>query len=222
MLDRQIGRHEFYGDIAVAKKGSGRVRVFFAEFEGDDDTVQSGIKAMAAAVNKTFESRRVIVSRPAPLEFETAQEDELVDDEYDEVLDSDVFDSTDNGSAKKKRVRKPPNMSLVKDLNLRPSGKQSLREFFEAKKPSNQWSQIVVFVYYLEKILEVESISPNHVYTCFKDVGKRAPKDTPQAIRNAASRKEYIDSSDQDKLRMTVPGENFIEHDLPGTGNGDE
>lgn len=113
-------------------------------------------------------------------------------------------------------------MSIVKDLNLKPDGKQSLRDFYAEKAPSKQWSQIVAFIYYLEKVLQVESITANHVFSCFKDVGVRAPSDTVAAIRKTANRYGFVDSSKQSQLKVTVPGENYVEHDLPDGENGIE
>ena len=203
----------------MAKKGTtSRMRVFFAEIEGDDDTMQTGLKAISAAVSKTFQAKAVLVGGNETLVLPNNLE---VDEEYEEFDDS--IPELPNGSAtKKKSNRKPPTMGIVPDLDLKPKGKESLRDFFTEKSPKKQWEMIVVFIYYMQKELEIQNITPNHVYTCFKDVNKKASVDIPQGVRNVASRQGYIDSKNGDDLVMTVPGENFVEHDLPASGNGGE
>lgn len=198
----------------MKKEGKGRLRVFFAEFEGNDSTIQEGLRSIAQAVNKTFEAKTKIVRI---LPGDTSSADPVVLEDLTEDLDEGQ-DHEEEGTGDARDVsrtrRKPPTMTLVKELNLRQEGKQSLREFFAQKGPSNQTEMIAVFVYYLATILETPEITPHHVFTCFKDVGERFPKDLPQAIRNTASRKAWVDSRDQKDIKITNHGENFVEHDL--------
>ena len=65
------------------------------------------------------------------------------------------------------------------------------------------------------KILEITGVNSNHLYTCFKQVEKRVPKDILQIARNTAGRKGWIDVSDPNNLRMIPGGENFVQHELP-------
>ena len=43
------------------KESRARVRVFFGEIEGDNETIRDGLRSIAAAVNKTFQQENVIV-----------------------------------------------------------------------------------------------------------------------------------------------------------------
>lgn len=46
----------------MAKDNSkARVRVFFGEIEGDNETIRDGLRSIAAAVNKTFQSGPAVV-----------------------------------------------------------------------------------------------------------------------------------------------------------------
>ncbi|MDZ8235821.1 MAG: hypothetical protein RMZ69_01360 [Nostoc sp. ChiQUE01a] len=59
------------------KGGRGRIRVFFAEVEGDDETIQEGLQAINVAANKIFQSPpktiKVLSASAVPTD-----EDELV------------------------------------------------------------------------------------------------------------------------------------------------
>ena len=193
------------------ESGKGRLRVFFAEFEGDDETIQEGLRAISSAVNKTFQPRVVNI----PIPSQNGEQELLEQSDFSDELpdDEDVIDVPE--SSRPQQKRKPPTMSLVKDLNLRPTGKKSLRDFYAEKSPSSQQKQIAVFVYYLQHELQLEGITSNHVFTCFKNVEARPPKDLPQIIRNTAAKEAWVDSSDTTSITITNHGENFVEHDLP-------
>ena len=45
----------------MAKENKARVRVFFGEIEGDNETIREGLQSIAAAVSKTFNSNPSIV-----------------------------------------------------------------------------------------------------------------------------------------------------------------
>lgn len=198
-----------------SNKSKGRVRVFFAEIEGDDETIQDGLKAMATAVGKTFQPTTIIQRMPAPpLLPESSQSDA----EFEDVLDAEYEESVDweeESPKPKSSKRKIPKMQLIKDLDLRPDGKKSLGEFYGEKAPKTQADQIAVHVYYLRKILELEEVTSHHVYTCFKEVSVKVPNDLPQIIRNTANKKGTVDTSDANCIRITTIGENLVEHDLP-------
>jgi hypothetical protein len=199
----------------------GRLRVFFADFEGDDDTIQEGLRAIGIAVNKTFQSPVVYRTLPPP-STATVQEPLL----EEPVIDDDAFDPPQNvGRQPSRGKRKLPALAIVKSLNLRPDGKQSLREFFSGKSPKTQLEQVAVAVYYLERVLELTGITAEHVYTCFNDVNAgqppvpiKVPNDLPQIIRNCAARKGWVDVTDSNNIKVTQRGVNTVEGDLPAKG----
>lgn len=184
---------------------------FFAELEGDSETIQEGLQAISIAVNKTFQSTPKTASILSASESSNGEDDTLEGDfeDNEEVL---------NGSANSKSKQssyKPPTMKLVKDLNFRPEGKVSWRDFYAEKKPSSQGEIITAVVYYLKRILELDKVVADHVFTCFKDVQRRTPKDLPSSIRDVAKRKGWVDTSERGNIKITNHGENLVEHDLP-------
>lgn len=203
------------------QSGKGRVRVFFAEFEGDDETIQEGLKTLSTAVGKTFQPKVIALPPTQQIgEQDQVEEDDIiVDAEIAEDADRTLFDEEpEDQTAAPRPKRKPPTMSIVKDLDLRPEGKQSLRDFYAGKNPGSQEKKVAVCVYYLHKLLELDGITSNHVFSCLKEVKARVPKDLPQIIRNAASRGGWVDSSDAKSIKITTLGENLVEHDLPEKG----
>ena len=118
-----------------------------------------------------------------------------------------------SATGKKKGAYRP---QVVRNLNLKPKGQASLRDFVKKKQPKDNQERSALFVYYLGKVAGIDAITCDHVYTCYKDIsGLRVPADLPAQLCVVASRKGWIDTRDMENIRITVPGENFVEHDLP-------
>ncbi|HEY8759617.1 MAG TPA: hypothetical protein VIP52_01760 [Candidatus Dormibacteraeota bacterium] len=111
--------------------------------------------------------------------------------------------------------RRPGSFTIVKDLDLRPKDKQSLKDFTAAKRPKGFQEHIAIAVHYMKTTLQVPRVSVDHVYTCFKDQSWRLPGDLANTISVTASSKGWLDSRDRSDIHMTTVGENLIEHDLP-------
>ncbi|MBF02124.1 MAG: hypothetical protein CMP76_02390 [Flavobacterium sp.] len=120
------------------------------------------------------------------------------------------INSTSKSTSKSKET-----VSLDKDLNLKPQSKKHFRDFYEEKKPSSAIEFNTVAIYYLAEILEVSNINQNHIYTCYKEVSKKAPNAFLQSLRDTASKNGYIDTSNVNDLKIPLRGKNFVEHDLP-------
>lgn len=203
----------------MAKKNSkGRVRVFFAEIEGDDETIQDGLKAMASAVGKTFQPNVVKVVQGQPLGLSSNDTQDEVEDAMEDLEELD--DLTLEGEVVKKKrktngkKRKPPKMTLIKSLDFRPDGKLSFSEFMEDKQPTTQHEQIAASVYWMKNLQELDGLTFNHVYTCFDEANLKIPSNLPQVIRNCAARKGWVEIEGDDIVVSTL-GKNQVEHELP-------
>lgn len=119
----------------------------------------------------------------------------------------------------KKKPSRPSSFSIVKDLDLRPNDKKPLKEFYDEKAPSTNIETNTVFVYYLEKLLNIKNITVDHIYTCYKEVVRlRVPGNLKQSIVDTASnRYGYLNGADMQDIKLNVRGENLVEHDLPKT-----
>lgn len=120
-------------------------------------------------------------------------------------------------AAKRKRVTKGmESYKVVTDLDL--SGTDnipSLKDFYNEKKPTSCQEMNSVFVYYLKKIRNMESVGVDHIYTCYKYVGAKVPGRLYQSIVDTRKRKGWIITDNMDDLRIGTVGENFVEKDLP-------
>lgn len=112
-----------------------------------------------------------------------------------------------------KGISKKQTLSIVKDLNLTPSGKTSFSEFVESKAPKNLLHQVTIAVYYLCHELELDGVSVEHIYTCFKWIKWKLPSDFMNTIHQAGN-KGWLDSKNRDNLTLTTMGENLIEHTI--------
>ena len=122
-------------------------------------------------------------------------------------------------AAKPKRVRKAAGVkkvySRVKDLNFRPEGKISLRDFWAQKAPGNNHERNLVIVRYLEEFLEIGAIEVGHVLAGYDEVGERSPAIPDNSLMVTASLKGWLDTSDMKAIRTTHGGRNAIQFDMP-------
>jgi hypothetical protein len=131
---------------------------------------------------------------------------------------SNSVDPTQVGSVKppKKRSSKKTKtiISMDKNLDLSPQGKQSAAQFAAEKAPSNLLEKCVVAVYYLREVIELDKVSTQGVFTFFKTVQWKVPTDLRNTLQQTGS-EGWLDTSDSDEIKLTSLGENRVEHDLP-------
>lgn len=122
---------------------------------------------------------------------------------------------SDEASGKPRKRAAVGSPRVLGDLDLKPDGKKSLKDFCGEKRPTTNEERFAVIIYYLQNTLGLSSITRDHIHTGFKDIGVKSPLDIDAALRMAASRKGWVDTSNSGDIRVTVAGENFVEHDLP-------
>lgn len=132
--------------------------------------------------------------------------------------EENVEPSTQITSSKTKNRKKTVQITgqLLKDLDLSGKGTidQSLKNFVAKKNPKTNIQKTTVFLYYLQHILNIEEITIDHIFTCYKNMGYRMPNNLPQNLNDVCgSRYGYANRTDG-KLSMTVIGDNYIEHDI--------
>jgi hypothetical protein len=105
--------------------------------------------------------------------------------------------------------------SLVKDLNLAPKGKTSFADFIEKLKPKVGPERYAACVYWLHSEGGVQTITPNHIFTCFKQLNWRRPGNLRKQIILAASRSGWLNTANTDDIKLTPQGDNLITIDIP-------
>lgn len=117
------------------------------------------------------------------------------------------------GKSQKKSLKAIPSYSIVTELNLNPNGKTNLKDYFAKYKPEQNPETFLVIVHYLEKEISEPNISENKIYTCYKHLTLPVPN-IRQTLQNIHSRKGWINTSNFSDLKVTVAGENYIEHEM--------
>ena len=111
-----------------------------------------------------------------------------------------------------------PRLSTPIPINLK-GGKNtpSLKKFFETKKPIGNQNIITVFAYYLNKYCNIPHMEIGHAISCYNEIGfLRKPTNIYAVGVNVRTRKGYLDNGDTPhSFKITIQGENLIEHDLP-------
>lgn len=121
--------------------------------------------------------------------------------------------SNDILTNKSKNRKKTTNPQLVSSLNLKPKNNKSLTDFYSEYKVSNNFESNLLFIYYLEKIINESNITSNHIYTCYKEMKRKVPA-IYQSLVDTKNRKGWIDTSNMNELKTTVAGENHLEHEM--------
>jgi hypothetical protein len=91
----------------------------------------------------------------------------------------------------------------------------SLKDFYKEKKPAYAQECNAVFIYYLKKMLKIEKVGIDHVYTCYKTVGVKVPGRLYQSLLDTRKVKGWVITDNMDDLRIGTLGENFVEKELP-------
>ena len=104
--------------------------------------------------------------------------------------------------------------SIVKDINLS-MDRTTLKDFYSSKNPQTALERNVVFVYFLQKISDLEKITIGHIYTCYKDLSIKPPEKLRQSLADTSSKKGWLDTSSMSDIKISLKGESFVDHELP-------
>ncbi|UJH67718.1 hypothetical protein [Allomuricauda sp. SCSIO 65647] len=119
--------------------------------------------------------------------------------------------------SKPKPSSKKQDFKLDRNLNLRPEGEQSLKEFSESFEINSAPERILVIVYYLKEILQMDNVNTNHIYTAFDKLNVRVPKSLYQLISDTKNKNGWLEFDSMDDIAMSIQGRNAIKYDLPKT-----
>lgn len=138
----------------------------------------------------------------------------------------DVRKKPEKTEVKKEVIKTPPKKkrgstskefyTIVKNLDLKGTGTiPSFVDFCNDKDVSSAIKFNVISIYYLKKLLKIDSVDLNHIYTCYKEMKKPLPNNLKQSIYDTSGPKYgYIDASNLNNLKVPTSGERFVEHEL--------
>ncbi|MFL6513943.1 MAG: hypothetical protein ACJ8M1_02860 [Chthoniobacterales bacterium] len=101
------------------------------------------------------------------------------------------------------------------DIDLRPSGKTSLKDYVSQFETPSKDELYLLSVGYLTDQIGVKNVTASHIYTCLDELNERIPTHLKQVLRNIKNKKGWIDTSDSDDLTITIKGKNHLKHDMP-------
>ena len=104
-------------------------------------------------------------------------------------------------------------LKVLTDLNLRPEGKVSLKDYAARYTMKTAGELILVIVYYLKEELK-ETVTLNHIYSCYIELNKKIPQHFKQVLTNCKNNKNWIDVDNWNDIKFTIQGMNHMKHDI--------
>lgn len=106
--------------------------------------------------------------------------------------------------------------TYLKDLDLSASPDHpSLVEFMDAKFPITNEERNLVFLYYLQKVINQKPVTADHVYSCYRKVNIRAPLNLDHNLQVTADHHGWIRIAKSGNLAVTAEGKRYAENELP-------
>lgn len=92
----------------------------------------------------------------------------------------------------------------------------SLRDFYTKKSPKTNQEKVTVFVYYINKHLEITDVLAGHIVSCYNEVNEKKPLKIDQLFRDIKHLKGWLETGEAShSAKISIAGENLVEHDLP-------
>ncbi|MEN0054529.1 MAG: hypothetical protein AAGC65_12730 [Mucilaginibacter sp.] len=109
----------------------------------------------------------------------------------------------------KKSPTKPKGLKKLNNINFEPDGKESLTNFYEKYQLKTDQERNLLFVYYLNQVLEITEVTFDHIYTCYDILDLKVSENLPQTVRNTSSRTGWIEVKTS-TISITIRGSNQI------------
>lgn len=124
--------------------------------------------------------------------------------------------STGDEHTSKKRGGVRESYAIDRHLNLRgDKSMPSFKSFHDEKSPNNAKEFNAVAVYYLQKLMGMNEVTLDHVYTCYTEVSRKPPGAFRQSFIDTKNKEGWLEFSDSGHLSIPHRGTVFVEHDLP-------
>lgn len=132
-----------------------------------------------------------------------------------------VSRSKDKSETKERQTTKvnTSDIKILKELNLRPDGKMSLKEYVSKFNIAAAEELYLVIVFYLKEILDTEKVTASHIFTSLLELDKKVPSHFKQVLINIRNRgsQHWLELSDLEDINYSIRGMNHIKHDINKT-----
>lgn len=176
----------------MAKDDRAKVKMTVIQFETESDNVtllenirsitQTLTKALAPAPRFALASIQPAPSGTDP-SIQAFSEIEEEEDAPQRVAQPTATTSMKNGVARQYRTPKPIDLDLS-------SGSVPLKTFMDKAKPEGDIKRYLAITYWLKTYLQIEEISMDHAYTCYRHMGTgwQVPADASKPFRQMKSK----------------------------------
>lgn len=199
--------------------GKIKVRIIELEMEGSDDSLQEGLKSLAAALNRasTPASQRVR-SDPAVRRIEAngATVDMPLTDAIQDVeeADAELEDAPQATAPRQRQPRKPAKVVtpiILQDVRF-DDVSPTFTEFANDKNPKGDLQRYLVVGYWLKFYKQIEELTISHFYTAYKLMNWTVPVNVVQPMRELAATRDgrFSKGSEKGMYKINHIGENAV------------
>lgn len=130
------------------------------------------------------------------------------------VLDASVNGGSAGEPPKAKKITKAKSGSsedptFLTDLDLRPAGKEALKEFVAKYNAKSYFERNLVYAQYFHEVHGLPFITVDHIYTCYRHIGGKIPS-FPSTIKDTRHHKGWLEFNDMNSIKVTRNGLNDL------------
>ncbi len=193
--------------MAKPEKGKIKIRFFEVELEGSDETLLESVRSAAALANRGQPARpaKLITAGITPNGPAAVVEEAVVtEDGAGNGAEGQTIEEPAQARSKSTRAyyRNPKvlNIDLI-------SGPISFADFVASKKPSTTMDHYLVIAAWLKEHRKTPQIGADHIFTCYRALGKSVQKDISQPFRiGKSSTYGYFDNPARGKFEINHIG----------------
>ncbi|MHB1743955.1 MAG: hypothetical protein ACYCPO_01450 [Acidobacteriaceae bacterium] len=188
----------------------GKVKFRFVEFEleGLNSTIEESIKNIVHSMsrNSTMPSRTLVARQTTQTTLPLANGDGHADlDPEQEAALEGAMDEIEAGEpARPKTPRRYTVPSFLSDLDM-DSGDMPFKTFAEQQAPKSDNRKYIMIAAWFKKYRSLDTVGPDHVYTCNQKMGWKTQKDVGQPFRYM-KKKSYFELAGRGQWRITHIG----------------
>jgi hypothetical protein len=167
----------------------GKVKFRFVEFEleGSNTTLQESLRNIASAIThgsvntsvRTIETKSVRAI--APPSGGNGATSEVIEADIEEAGENQVA-GPQRGATQKSVRRSAPRSPKILNIDLE-SGKVTLKDFCEPKKPTTDINKFLVIAAWFKQQCSIEEVTMDHIHTAYRHMGWHTPADATQPLR---------------------------------------
>ncbi|ROH92371.1 hypothetical protein EGI15_09000 [Chryseobacterium cucumeris] len=121
--------------------------------------------------------------------------------------------STETGAgdetSTKKSSRGKKTLKRLNNIDFEPEGKESLKDYFSKYTTVSDSERTLLFINYMQNILEISPITFDHIFTCYDLLNLRVSENLQQTVRNSANTKGWFETTGG-VMTLTIKGKNQI------------